>query len=317
MKRLTIITPVFNEEENLQKYFLALQELKKRIQDYNLEAILIDDGSQDSSWEIIQKEAKENEEIKGVKLSRNHGSHTALSVGLNFSTGDAVCTLACDLQDPPNTIKHFVLEWERGNYIVWGKRKSRKDKGWKKLTSKGFENLIRKYAAPRGSKFATGSFFLADRKVVNYYNKFQEHNRITFAVFAHLGFKQSIVEYDREKRIAGKSGWNFTKMIKALYDALVAFSYAPANFLRWFSILAILLFVPIAIYALYLYFSGRSSNIGWVSTILTVFFFGALILFNLSVILDYLIRIYLNSSQRPTYFIDKTLNNPGIDDEKS
>lgn len=317
MKKLTILTPVFNEEENLQNYFLALKTLRKTLNNYTIEVVLIDDGSQDRSWELIQIEANINEEIKAIKLSRNHGSHTALSVGFNFSTGDAVCTLACDLQDPPQVINQFVNEWEKGCDIVWGKRRSRKDKGWKKITSRGFENLIRKYAAPKGSKFATGSFFLASKKVVNYYNKFQEHNRITFAVFAHLGFRQSIVEYDREKRIAGKSGWNFSKMIKALYDALVAFSFAPANFLRWFSLSAILLFVPIAIYAVFLYLSGRSSNIGWVSTILIVYFFGALILFNLSVILDYLIRIYLNSSQRPIYFIDKTLNNPGIVDEKS
>ncbi len=316
MKRLiSIICPVYNEEENLKAYHEAIEVNFKDSANLSYEIIFVDDGSRDNTWDLIKEICSQSKRYKALKFSKNHGSHKALAAGFQLCTGDAAGMLACDLQDPPEVIHEFIEKWLEGYKIVWGKRASRDDSPWKKFFSSLFEKLIRKYAAPKGSLFTTGSFFLADKKVVSFYRRFNEHNRITFALFAHMGFKQAQVDYHRKDRIRGSSGWNFSRMINALYDSFIAFSYAPAALLRNFSILAIVGFVPFLFYVIYLYFSGRSSNIGWVSVMLVIYFFSSLILFNLSLIIDYLIRVYLNSAERPLYFVEEEINLNNSDDD--
>src|SRR5262249_62022069 len=158
------------------------------------------------------------------RLSRNFGSHVALSAGLMHAEGDAVALLACDLQDPPEVVFDFAARWREGARIVWGKRRTRADKAWRVAASKFFEWLTRRYAMPRGSQFTTGSFLLMDRKVLECFRQFQECNRITFALVAWTGFDQATVEYDRQPRRAGKSSWNWRGMLKAAYDTFLAFS---------------------------------------------------------------------------------------------
>ena len=161
MKKISIVTPVFNEEENLPDYFETVEKVLFAGANYEFEVLLIDDGSRDRSWEIIHAQSLKDPRFKGIKLSHNHGSHHALAAGFSFAKGDAVATLACDLQDPPETINDFINGWEEGFDIVWGVRKKRDDSWHRIMASKFFERLIRKWAAPPGSKFATGSFFVA------------------------------------------------------------------------------------------------------------------------------------------------------------
>jgi polyisoprenyl-phosphate glycosyltransferase len=304
---ISVLCPVYNEEENLNMFYRSVENILIDSDTLKFEVLFIDDGSTDRSWDIIKEICKENLRFKAIKLSRNHGAHKALAAGYHICKGDAAVMLACDLQDPPEIILEFIEKWKEGYHIVWGKRETRNDAHWKIFFSQLFEKLIKKYAAPAGSLFTTGSFFLADKKVIEMYRKFNEHNRVTFAIFAHIGFKQHQISYHRKERRRGSSGWTFARMINALYDAFIAFSYAPAILLRNFSMIAIVCFIPFALYVLYLYFSGRSANIGWVSVVLVVYFFSSLILFNLSLILDYLIRVYLNSADRPLYFIEEDL----------
>ena len=314
MKKITIVTPVYNEEENLPDFFNVLDKVLFSNRDYEFEVLLIDDGSRDRSWELICAGAVRDKRFKGIKLSRNHGSHHALAAGFSFARGDAVATLACDLQDPPETINRFIEQWEKGFDIVWGVREKRDDSWSNILTSKFFERLIRKWAAPPGSQFATGSFFLMDRKVLDYYNNLKEQNRVTFAVVAYLGFTQKQVPYERKARKKGKSGWNFSKKIKTMYDAIIAFSYMPVRIITFLSIAALVAVPPLGGYVLYLYFMGRTRNIGYVSIILTVAIFGSLILFNLSLVLEYLMRVYSNTTQRPIFIISELTENVNAKD---
>ena len=309
MKRVTVVTPVYNEEQNLDDFFEAVQRKIISNKKYAFEVLLIDDGSSDKSWEMIRSYSLKDKHFKGIKLSKNHGSHHALAAGFSFARGDAIATLACDLQDPPDMINRFLEQWEKGVDIAWGVRKKREDSRWRIVTSKIFEYLIRKWAAPPDSKFATGSFLLMDRKVLNYYNNLKEQNRVTFAIIAYLGFTQSQVLYERKARVKGKSGWNFTKMIKAMYDTIIGFSYVPIRVLTFLSIIAMAAVIPLGIYVFCLYFSGGTRNIGWVSVILTITLFGSLILFNLSFVLEYLMRVYSNTTQRPIYIISETTEN--------
>ncbi len=226
-KSIAIVTPVFNEEENLPLYQKSIEGALLSNNEYDFRILFIDDGSRDKSWQVIREICSINKAFQGIRLSRNYGAHIALSAGFANIEADAIATLACDLQDPPKTIKEFIKKWEGGTQIVWGKRKKRADAFWKKTTSRLFYKLLQKFALPSESQFTTGSFLLVDKMVATAFNQFHEQNRITFALVAWTGFKQATVEYERKDRKMGKSGWTFSKMIKTMYDAFIGFSFAP------------------------------------------------------------------------------------------
>ena len=166
-KKIIVLTPVYNEEDSLHRYIEVVSDVLFQNKDYNFSILFIDDGSVDSSWELIcEFSRKEPLLFQGIRLSRNFGSHTAIAAGLEqIENYDAVVILACDLQDPPETILFFLKKWEQGASIVWGKRQSRDDSPWRIVTGQIFSWLMRRFAMPKDSKFTTGSFFLIDKKV--------------------------------------------------------------------------------------------------------------------------------------------------------
>lgn len=310
---ISIITPVFNEEENLPHYSQTVKDVLLSRNDCNFEIIFVDDGSEDRSWEVISSIVKDNKEFKALRLSRNMGSHSAVAAGLNCARGDAAVVMGCDLQDPPSVVSEFIKQWERGYDVVWGARASREDSILRVLASKVFEGALRRWAMPKDSLFVTGSFLLMDKKVLRYFNTFTEHNRITFATVAWIGFKQTRVYYNRQQRLRGKSGWTFKMMAKTLYDSIVGFSYAPIRLISALSFFVFLLTIPFVFYTVYLYFAGRTGNIGWISTILAISVFGSISLINMALILEYLTRIHMNTTGRPFYFVAEEI---GLNEDK-
>jgi len=301
---ISVITPVFNEEASLGRYAETLERELFANSSINVEVILVDDGSVDSSWSIIQKLCAQDSRYRGLRLSRNFGAHAALSAGIMHAGGDAVATLAADLQDPVSVIGEFVDAWRDGAQIVWGRRRSRDDVPWRVFTSGVFFRLIRRYAMPRGSKFATGSFFLIDRRVAECFKQFPERNRITFALVAWTGFRQEVVEYDRLGRGAGKSGWSFGRMLKAMYDTFIGFSEVPARLMTITGVLTSLLSIP---FSLYLVFSWWLTDTvpGWTGLMLGVTVFFGLQFLMMGLVGEYLYRIYSEVTARPLYFISQ------------
>ena len=222
---------------------------------------------------------------------------------------DAAATLACDLQDPPEVVLEFVQRWRDGAQIVWGERRSREDSGWKVLTSRGFNRALERHAMPQGSRFTTGSFLLMDRRVLSCFNEFREHNRITFALVAWTGFEQVKVPYDRRARVKGSSGWNFGKMMKAMYDAFIGLSTLPIRLMKVAAGTAFVLSLLLVVYLVVVAVSETRVP-GWASQmILLSVFFG--VQFSLMAIVgEYLNRIYTESMRRPLYFISKDTNEP-------
>ncbi len=302
---VVILTPVFNEAECLPVYESRVTETLLSRSDLDFRVLFIDDGSSDTSWSVICDICKRNPCFEGIRLSRNYGSHIALSAGFAHARGDAFATLACDLQDPPETVLDFVGKWQDGARIVWGRRRSRKDDTWRVLTSRVFHRLIRRFAMPRGSKFTTGSFLLVDRKVAECYRSFHEQNRITFALVAWTGFEQAVVDYDRKKRVSGASGWTFGKMIKTMYDAFVGFSQMPIRLITLAGVGAFVLAIVLAVYLLTSWLGG-SPVPGWTSLMFTmVVFFGVQFLL-MGVMGEYLYRIYMEAVRRPLFFVSET-----------
>jgi dolichol-phosphate mannosyltransferase len=230
----------------------------------------------------------------------------ALSAGFAHATdADAVATLACDLQDPPEVVSQFIDEWKAGFDIIWGKRRTRGDASWRVRTSRLFEGLIRRFAMPPGSKFATGSFLLVDRKVADCFSSFQEQNRVTFALVAWTGFSETVVEYDRVSRRFGVSGWTYSRMIKTMYDTLIGFSQMPIRLMTMTGAMVSLLTVPLASYLLFHYLTGRPL-LGWTSVMLAVTLFFGLQFLMMGVVGEYLYRIYAEVVRRPLYFVSAT-----------
>mgnify|MGYP003815411765 CR=1 FL=1 len=311
-KTITILTPVFNEEESLGQYVQQVRSVifeRPGAAEDGLEyrVLFIEDGSRDKSWAMIRDICREDPRFSGIRLSRNFGSHMAITAGFDHAEGDAVCTLACDLQDPPQTVLEFTREWLAGARIVWGKRRTRKDAGWRMATSRIFFELLRRFAMPRGSKFTTGSFLMVDKTVVECLRKFRESNRITFALVAWTGFDQTTVEYDRQVRFAGKSGWTFTRMIKTFYDAFISFSSIPVRLITWLGMCVSFASLIFLIYLVFNWFSGTPMP-GWTSTMLAMTCFFGLQFLVLGIIGEYLQRIHSESLGRPLYFVSESTN---------
>lgn len=304
--RVLILTPVYNEEESLPIYVREVKRVLLTPSQYEISILFIEDGSTDRSWEIIQHICKEDRRFQGIRLSRNFGSHIALAAGFDRGDTDIFCTLACDLQDPPDIIIRFLQEWEAGYKIVWGKRRSRMDEGWRIFFSNLFSTMIRRYAMPKGSKFTTGSFFLIDRKVADCFRQFQESNRITFALVAWTGFEQTVVEYDRKKRVAGKSGWNFSKMVKTMYDAFIGFSFMPIRMITFIGVGVSLLAVMLFPYVLFSWIMGNPER-GWTSVMASLIFFFGLQFLIMGIAGEYLYRIYAEVVRRPLYFVSEEI----------
>jgi dolichol-phosphate mannosyltransferase len=300
--RVTVITPVFNEQDSLPLYVEAVRRVLLARSDVEFDVLFVDDGSTDTSWELIQRICAADRRFRGLRLSRNFGAHIALCAGFDVAQADAVAILACDLQDPPEAVLEFVAHWKAGADIVWGHRRQRDDVLWRRLVSRLFAAAIRRYAMPRGSRFTTGSFLLADRKVVEAVQRMREHSRITFALVAWTGFRQEIVQYDRQRRRAGKSGWTFWRMVLAMYDAFVGFSVLPIRLTTALGIAISLLNVPLAIFLVANWWMGNPLP-GYtpVMLVLTVFFGIQFLLMGL--IGEYLYRIYLEAMQRPLYIV--------------
>ena len=301
-KTVTILTPVLNEEANLPVYEKVVRELFFSRSDVAISVLFVDDGSTDRSWAVISEMCAREPRFRGLRLSRNFGAHTALSCGFHHARADALATLACDLQDPPETVLEFIDAWKKGTKIVWGKRRTRDDGAFRGIASKVFALLLRRFAMPKGSKFQTGSFLLVDKKVADCFRQFEERNRITFALVAWTGFDQVVVEYDRRPRTAGRTGWTTSQLAKALYDAFIGFSLLP---IRLITILGVAIFlgsIPLSLYVLFDWITGNPLK-GWTSTVLAISILSGLQFLIMGVLGEYLYRIYSEVVKRPLYFV--------------
>jgi len=300
---------VYNEEDSFPDYVAAVSRDLLSREEYEFSVLFIDDGSEDRTWELVCEVCARDSRFKGVRLSRNYGSHIALTAGFANADGDVFATLACDLQDPPGVILEFLAEWRAGAQIVWGRRRTREDGIWRAAASSVFCSLIRRFAMPRGSLFTTGSFLLVDKRVADCFRQFQEQNRITFALVAWTGFRQAVVPYHRQRRAKGASGWTLRKMVKAMYDAFIGFSFLPVRLMTFLGVFALLLTVLLSIYLLCSWLTG-DPLLGWTSLMLAISLFFGIQFFMMGVTGEYLYRIYAEVVRRPLYFVSDTTEVP-------
>ena len=303
---LVVVTPVFNEATLLGIYAAEVKRVLLGRSDVEVRVILVDDGSTDESWEIIRQLVDTDDRFSAVRLSRNFGAHVALAAGFDHVAKDAdlIATLACDLQDPPETILEFVQEWRKGASIVWGARRSRSDSHWRRAASRMLEIGLRRYAMPRDSRFQTGSFFLIERIVLDSVRQFREQARVTFALVAWTGFDQATVDYDRRMRTGGRSGWTVAQMLNTAYDVFIGFSPIPAKVLTAFGFVMLVTSI-VAVFYLVFSWLVQDVQVGWTGLMATMTLCFGLLFVMIGISFEYLYRIFVEAKDRPLYFVSQ------------
>ena len=226
---ISIVTPAFNEAGNLQRLHARIVETMGTL-GVDWEWIVVDDHSRDDTFAVIQRLSSTDPRVRGVRLARNSGSHVAIACGLRLTSGDAVVMMASDLQDPPETIGAMLERWRRGAQIVWAVRRSRPGDHSHAWFAAAYYWIVRNVVGLREMPAKGTDFFLADRRVVDAFRAFPERTTSLFNHLTWMGFTQEYVDYEKQPRTAGASGWTLARKIRLVIDSVTAFSNAP---LRW------------------------------------------------------------------------------------
>lgn len=299
-KLLSLVVPAFNEEEAMEQSFERTYRAMSSI-GYPFEIIYIDDGSRDRTWEIISRLAREHEEVKALRFSRNFGHQLAVTAGMDEAKGDAVIIMDADLQDPPEVIADMVKAWEQGADIAYGKRMHRKgETAAKKFTAWCYYRLLN-FMSAYPIPLDTGDFRLLDKAVTDEFKVLREHNRFLRGMSAWLGYNAVPVEYVREERCAGKTKYTLKKMLRLAADGIFGFSSRPLTLIGWagLAVLCIALLGLIATIAC----SAVTGVPGWIWAVCALVLLDGVILCAMGVQGAYTQRIYDEVKGRPLYII--------------
>ena len=309
MKKISVVIPVYNEEQVINECIKRITQVLEKLDEYENEIIIIDDGSRDNTLSLLEEMAENNSEIKILSFSRNFGHQAAVTAGLKHVTGDAILIIDADLQDPPELLPQMMELWEAGNDVIYGKRKARKGEShFKLMTAKMFYNTLNLLSDVEIPK-DTGDFRLVDRTVVDIINELPEHNKFLRGLFSWTGYKQIPFEYERQERVAGKTKYPLRKMLKLATDGIISFSTKPLKILGMLGIFSVLVSLILMIYALISYFFKLNDlSPGWTSIMIAITFFAGIQLVSIWILSEYIARIYDETRKRPEYIIRKKIN---------
>ena len=303
--KISVIIPIFNEEENILHLHDRLHAVLKSLTDF-FRLIFVNDGSSDNSLHIIKSLAKENSHVRFIDLSRNFGHQVAVSAGLDHAHGDAVVIIDADLQDPPELIAQLYEKLKEGNDVVYAKRKSRTGESWmKKTTARIFYRILSRLTSVN-IPLDTGDFRIMSKRIVNVLRNMPEQQKYLRGQIAWAGYRQTFVEYDREKRNAGSTGYTYRKMMRFALDGITSFSNFPLRFATIAGFVVSGIAFIIMLYALYSRFIVKDYVPGWASLMLSVLFIGGIQLIGIGIIGEYISRINANVRNRPLYLINET-----------
>lgn len=303
-KVFSIVIPIYYNELNIPYTIPRLQNLSELIPNYNLEFVFVDDGSKDSSLELLLAEKKKDSRIKIIKLSKNFGSMQAILAGLNYATGDCVGIIAADLQDPPELFGDMIKSWENGNKVVMATREDRLESISQKFFSNTYYYLMDKFAI-KGYPKGGFDFVLIDKQVVNELIVINEKNTNIMSLIFSLGYSQETIPYVRQNRKHGKSKWTLSKKIKLFVDSFVSFSYTPIRFMTGIGILTAIMSFLYGLFTLVSFFTGNVNVQGWTTIISIITFLLGIIMIMLGIIGEYLWRILDETRKRPSFIIDE------------
>lgn len=307
---LSVAIPVFNERPVLPELYRRLKDVLTSI-GVSYEFVLVDDGSTDGSWEVIQSLACADPSVKALRLSRNFGHQIAITAGIDAAQGAAVVVMDADLQDPPELVPALYEKYREGFDVVYAQRRTREgETWWKRLTAKAFYRVMRQMTTLR-IPVDTGDFRLMSKRVVDQLRRMPEQSRFLRGLVTWTGYTQTSILYDRERRFGGHTKFSTTRMMTFAIDGITSFSSRPLRLASHLGLLIsaamLMAMVGLIVYKL----AGGTGVIqGWTSLIVAVLFIGGLQLMAIGVVGEYIGRIYEEVKGRPLYLIDSALNLP-------
>lgn len=309
--RLSIVTPCFNEAANLPVLYDRLKAALENVET-DWEWIVVDDHSRDGTLESFAALARSDPRLRGVRVSRNVGSHLAFLCGLRQATGDCAVVMAADLQDPPETVAALHAEWERGAQVVWAVRSAREGESFStRLFSRLYWGLMGRISGLESVPAQGADFFLLDRRVIDALHHFQETNVNLVTLITWMGFRQTSIIYEKQARLHGTSGWTLAKKIKLLVDSITAFTYTPLRLMSYLGFTVAVLGAAYAGHVIYNSMAGQPVQ-GWSSLMVTVLVLGGGQMLMLGVLGEYLWRTLEESRRRPLFLIEETVGgDPG------
>lgn len=306
MKKISIVVPVYNEQDNLKEFHKRITAIMNDTgYDYNL--VFVDDGSKDSSAFILKQLVEEDNHVEVYLLSRNYGHQMALTCGLDNADGDAVITMDGDLQHPPELLPELIRLWKEGSEIVMTKRLATEDAGFlKNITSSCYYKLINIMSkveiTPGGSDFR-----LMDKKAVEAFRLYRERARFIRGMVSTLGFNVSVVEFVAPPRFAGHSKFNLHKMLHFALDGITAFSNLPLRWAFYLGLFFGLCSLLLLGHVFYVKFISDDAVPGWATTTVSILFLGGIQLVGIGILGEYIGRIFEEIKHRPLYLVSKHL----------
>lgn len=304
-KKITLLIPAYNEQEVLQTLHERLAMLAERNTDYSFEFLFVNDGSKDTTFNILKKLSVKDPRVAYLNLSRNFGKETAMIAGLDHADGNAVVIIDADLQDPPELIPDMIKLWEEGYDDVYAKRVDRAGESWLKKTSSRVFYKVLQNSTRIEIQRDTGDFRLLDKRCVEALKLFRESQRYTKGMFSWIGFNKKEITYHRDARAAGETKWNYFRLIDLAIEGITSFTTAP---LRWSSIAGIFVSFCAFVYILVILVRtllSENNVAGYPSIMAVMLFLGGVQLLSLGIIGEYVGRIFNETKQRPLYFVDE------------
>ena len=306
-KKISFVIPVYNEEPGIGELIKVLTAFFNKNLSYDFEAILVENGSVDNSFVLLNKAAKKDKRFKVLQLSRNFGCDGGIVAGMHQATGDACVIMMADLQEPIEIVSKFIKKWEEGYEIVYGVVKKRTSGIVRNLSSVLYYKLLN-LATNNSFPENVSDFRLIDRAVVNYLNAMPEQNKYLRGLVTWTGFKHTGIDFERKKRFAGESKADLITVLRVAKNGIFSFSYLPLRFVSYLGItITILSFLMIIFYLILFLIEGRVAP-GITSILLLMLFLFGVLFFILGIISEYIARIYEEAKHRPEFIIKSKVN---------
>jgi glycosyltransferase involved in cell wall biosynthesis len=302
---LSVVVPVFNERESVPELYRRLTAALAGVAS-SFEIVLVDDGSNDGSWEIIRELAARDSRVKGLSFSRNFGHQMAFTAGLDHADGDAVVIMDADLQDPPELLPELVARWREGYDVVYAVRARRAgETAFKRFTAAAFYRLLRRITHV-DIPVDTGDFRLMGRKAVAAFRRMPERHRFTRGMVAWLGFRQIGVSYERAARHAGETKYPLRKMLRLASDGITSFSYIPLQLASWLGV-AVSASAFVALVAALAVRLGGGRMPAWAIAAAALALLGGVQLLAIGLLGEYVGRVLDEAKRRPLYLVRETV----------
>ena len=313
MSRLSVVLPAYNEEQMLAKTCRTLKKILD-LAEINYELVIVDDGSTDQTWKIIEETAEKDRNVTGVHFSRNFGKEAAIVAGLAQASGNAVAVMDCDLQHPPEVLVKMYRLWEQGYEVVEGIKKSRGTETVFHRKSAVFFYRIMSRATGFNMENAS-DFKLLDRKAVESVLSMPERSMFFRATSSWVGFKSTSVLFEVQEREAGESKWSTGSLIRYAFRNIVAFTTLPLQFVTIGAGGCFICSLLLLIYSLVRYFTGHAVE-GYTTLLIVMLFIGSAVMMSLGIIGYYIARIYEEVKRRPRYIVSRIIHG-GHENEKT